>query len=110
MSIEIPKKLEKEIKDFAKLNEVQDIDNFIIECLRDGFNIAKYGYSPIDNFKKENKPFKNEDYVEEKIEQKRKGASTKVESVEETPIERTEQQKEKVIVVKPKKKIRIINN
>jgi hypothetical protein len=53
-----------------------------------------------------NKPFKNEDYVEEKIEPKRKGASTKVESIEEAPIERTEQQKE----VKPKKKIRIINN
>ena len=106
MSIEIPKNLEKEIKDFAKLNEVKDINDFIIVCLHDGFNIARFGYSPIDNFKKENKPFKNEDYVEEKIEQKRKGASTKVESVEETPIERTEQQKE----VKPKKKIRIINN
>ena len=101
MSIEIPKNLEKDIKDFAKLNEVQDIGNFVIECLRDGFNIAKYGYSPIDNFKKENKPFKNEDYVEEKIESKRK-----VERIEETPIERTEQQEE----VKPKKKIRIINN
>ena len=106
MSIEIPKNLEKDIKDFAKLNEIKDINDFIIVCLRDGFNIAKYGYSPIDNFKKENKPFKNEDYVEEKIEPKRKGASTKVERVEEAPIERAEQQKE----VKPKKKIRIINN
>jgi hypothetical protein len=101
MSIEIPKNLEKEIKDFAKLNDVQDIDDFVIECLRDGFNIAKYGYSPIDNFKKENKPFKNEEYVEEKIESKRK-----IERIEETPIERTERQEE----VKPKKKIRIINN
>ena len=106
MSIEIPKNLEKEIKDFAKLNEVQDIDNFVIECLRDGFNIAKYGYSPIDNFKKENKPFKTENYVEEKNESKRKGASEKVKRVEEAPIERTEQQEE----VRPKKKIRIINN
>lgn len=106
MSIEIPKNLEKEIKDFAKLNEVQGIDNFVIECLRDGFNIAKYGYSPIDNFKKENKPFKTENYVEEKNEQKRKGAPEKVKRIEEAPIERTEQQEE----VKPKKKIRIINN
>lgn len=106
MSIEIPKNLEKEIKDFAKLNEVQDIDNFIIECLRDGFNIAKYGYSPVDNFKKENKPFKTENYAEEKNEQKRKGTSEKVKRVEEALIERTELQEE----VKPKKKIRIINN
>ena len=106
MSIEIPKKLEKDIKDFAKLNDIQDVDNFMITCLNRGFNIARFGYSPIDNFKKENKPFKSEDYVEEKIEPKRKGASKKIESIEEAPIERTEQQKE----VKPKKKIRIINN
>ena len=117
MSIEIPKILEKEIKDFAKLNDIEDIDDFIISCIRGGFNIAKYGYSPKDNFNKENKPFKEEDYdtekenyssrVEGEGDSKKKGRPKKEKTVEERFIEPIKKAEE---AVKPKKKILIINN
>ena len=45
---------------FVNINEIDDVNAFLANCLCDGFNIAKYGVSPQDNFKKENKPFINE--------------------------------------------------
>lgn len=46
--------LKKEIEIFCRLNKIDDIESFREECLRQGFNIIKYGISPQDNFKKEN--------------------------------------------------------
>lgn len=44
--MEIPSKIQKEIKDFCKTNNIEDIDKFLLKILRDGFNIAKYGNGP----------------------------------------------------------------
>ena len=114
MLITISKTLENDIMSFVKLNQVEDINGFLASCLRDGFNIAKYGYSPKDNFNKENKPFKIENYDNkeesnteglERKEVKRKGrpkkATPAIEEVSE-PIKEEEQP------VVQKKKIRII--
>lgn len=114
MIIEISRTLESDIMNFVKVNEVDDINGFLANCLRDGFNIAKYGVSPKDNFKNENKPLKIENYENteesnskgvEKEEGKRKGSTKKRSSTSEEsikPIEKTEES------IKPKKTIRII--
>lgn len=99
---------------FVKLNQIEDVNGFLTGCLRDGFNIAKYGYSPKDNFNKENKPFKVENYdskeesnIEgvERKETKRRGRPRK----DSQTIEESSKPKEEEIV-KPKKKITIIKN
>lgn len=44
-------KLIKEITNFCKLNDIEDVEKQINACLRKGFDILKYGTSPIDNYK-----------------------------------------------------------
>ena len=44
--MEIPKELEKDIHLFCKANNIKDINKFIIECVRNGFMIEKYGSAP----------------------------------------------------------------
>ena len=114
MLITISRVLESDIMNFVKLNNVEDINGFLESCLRDGFNIAKYGVSPQDNFKKENKPFKikkNDAEKEiksegvEEVEHKKRGRPKKQPSVDKEvskPIEETEEP------IKPKKTIKII--
>lgn len=46
--------IKKEIETFCRLNKIDDVESFREECLKQGFNIIKYGISPQDNFKKEN--------------------------------------------------------
>lgn len=46
--------IKKEIETFCRLNKIDNVESFREECLRQGFNIIKYGISPQDNFKKEN--------------------------------------------------------
>ena len=46
--------IKKEIETFCRLNKIDDVESFREKCLRQGFNIIKYGISPQDNFKKEN--------------------------------------------------------
>lgn len=48
-------KIKQEIENYCKLNGINDVESIINECLRIGFNIMKYGVSPQDNFRKENK-------------------------------------------------------
>ena len=62
MNIVISKKLESDIMNFVKLNEIDDLNNFLEVCLYNGFNLAKYGVSPQDNYQNENKPLKIEKY------------------------------------------------
>jgi hypothetical protein len=111
MLIEISRVLETDIMNFVKVNEIKDINAFLAGCLRDGFNIAKYGVSPQDNFKNENKPFKIENYDTEEesntegVEKpKKRGRPKKQQANEESII----QEEEKVEPIKPKKKITII--
>ena len=60
--------LKKEIEAYCKLNKIDDVESFREECLRQGFNIIKYGISPQDNFKKENNisTFVKDDLIKDK--------------------------------------------
>lgn len=110
MLITIPRALETDIMNFVRINNIEDINNFLAICLRDGFNIAKYGVSPQDNFEKENKPLKIENYGTEETNStgvevekpKKRGRPRKQEAKEESILQKQEE------VVKPKKIIRII--
>jgi len=42
----VPKKIRDEIKSFCELNNIKEIDPFIIEQIVKGFNITKYGNAP----------------------------------------------------------------
>ena len=46
--------LEKEIKEYCKLNGINDVAGFITQCILRGFNTFRYGTSPADNIKREN--------------------------------------------------------
>ena len=108
MEIEISKTLEKDIISFIRLNNIEDINNFLAICLRNGFNIMKYGTSPQDNFESENKPLNIKKYDTEKSylegheDKETKGKRRTSKRAGETK----EEQKEEDI--KPKKKITII--
>lgn len=110
MLITIPRTLETDIMNFVKINNIEDINNFLVVCLRDGFSIAKYGVSPKDNFNKENKPLNIEKYDKEENnfsgvegeKPKKRGRPKKQQPKEESSIQKQEE------VVKPKKIIRIL--
>ena len=42
----LPKDLNKEVKDFCKLNDIEDINDLILSCFKGGFAIEKYGLTP----------------------------------------------------------------
>ena len=44
--MEIPKKIKDSIWDYCKLNDISNIDEFILKMLNQGFNIEKYGSTP----------------------------------------------------------------
>ena len=44
--IEIPTKLKENIEAYCKLNEVEDVTDFIVKCTKDGLTLDKYGVSP----------------------------------------------------------------
>ena len=60
--------LKEEVEAYCRLNKIDDVESFREECLRQGFNIIKYGISPQDNFKKENNinAFVKDDIIEDK--------------------------------------------
>ena len=64
-----------EVKEYAELNGIEDVEELIVKCLMDGLNILKYGTSPRDNFRREHgiQPKEpKEDVVEEKTVQEKK--------------------------------------
>jgi hypothetical protein len=44
--IKLNNDLIKDIEQYAKINDITDVDVFVNELLRDGFNIKKYGSRP----------------------------------------------------------------
>ena len=46
--------IEQEIKEYCQLNNIDDVDVFITQCIIKGFNIFKYGTCPADNVKRQN--------------------------------------------------------
>ena len=96
--LELPKNLEKDIIQFCQINEIKDVNEFLVSCLVKGYNILKYGLSPKDNFEKENKPLEMEE-----ITKKRRGRPPKQKEEDSKPTEKTEEEP-----IKVKKKIRIL--
>ena len=44
--MEIPKKFKDEFWEYCRLNDITDIDSFMLKSLQQGFNIEKYGTTP----------------------------------------------------------------
>ena len=42
----VPKKIRDEIKAYCEINNIENIDPFIVEQIVKGFNITKYGNAP----------------------------------------------------------------
>ena len=51
--------LEKQIRQYCELNDIEDINAFANRCLAQGFSVVKFGTSPKDNFERENKGIKD---------------------------------------------------
>ena len=77
--MEIPKKLKDEFWEYCRLNNITDIDSFMLKSLQQGFNIEKYGTEP---FKIGGEP----EIIEKEI-IKVITATTEVEVVREVPVE-----------------------
>jgi hypothetical protein len=77
--MEIPKKLKDEIWEYCRLNDITDIDAFILKSTQQGFNIEKYGTTP---FKIGGEPEVIEKEVVKVI-----TATTEVEIIKEVPVE-----------------------
>ena len=91
MLITLPRSLEDEIKKFCEVNGVTEYNDFFVSCIRNGFNIAKFGTSPMDNFNKENKPFK----IDETLDKVRKRNSQKKTKPTEVSKKKVSNQKKK---------------
>lgn len=78
--MKIPKKLKDEVWEYCRLNDVTDIDSFMLKSLQQGFNIEKYGPTPFTVGGKEPE-------VIEKEVVKVITATTEVEVVREVPVE-----------------------
>lgn len=78
--MKIPKKLKDEVWEYCRLNNITDIDAFMLKTLQQGFNIEKYGTTP---FKIGGKELE----VIEKEVIKVITATTEVEVVREVPVE-----------------------
>lgn len=46
--MELPKELKKEIWDYCLVNDITNIDEFVIKLTKQGFNSERYGNSPLD--------------------------------------------------------------
>lgn len=44
--MEIPSKLLEEISQYCKVNNIEDVDTFIVKMLKQGFNVERYGMGP----------------------------------------------------------------
>lgn len=46
--MEIPKKLKDEIWEYCRLNDIPNIDEFIIKMVRQGYTVEKFGSTPME--------------------------------------------------------------
>jgi hypothetical protein len=76
--------LERQIRQYCELNEIEDINAFANRCLSQGFSIIKFGISPKDNVERETKGIKDIKKTNGK-----KEANTK--RVEEQPTDKREE-------------------
>lgn len=78
--------LEKAIKSYCELNDIDDINAFANRCALQGFNIIKYGLSPKDNIERENngtKDIKKDARTRKKKESPRENEGEQIEKPKE---------------------------
>lgn len=46
--MEIPKKIKDDIWEYCRLNDIPNIDDFILKMIKQGFNVEKFGATPFD--------------------------------------------------------------
>lgn len=51
--------LERQIRQYCQLNDIEDVNAFANRCATQGFSIIKFGTSPKDNFERETKGIKD---------------------------------------------------
>ena len=51
--------LEKQVRQYCELNDIEDVNAFANRCLSQGLNIIKFGMSPKDNVERENNGIKD---------------------------------------------------
>ncbi len=51
--------LERQIRQYCQLNEIEDVNAFANRCATQGFSIIKFGTSPKDNAERETKGIKD---------------------------------------------------
>jgi len=59
-------KVEKDIREYCRLNGIEDVDTFTVTCMERGLAVFKYGTSPADNVKRQNEKPKEEPVVVKK--------------------------------------------
>ena len=106
--------LERQIRQYCEINEIEDINAFANRCLSKGFSIIKFGISPIDNIQRENKGIKDVDKKEYKQQTKSNikeennptiVETNNTESIKEEIVKEREESKEPTPIVR---KIRVI--
>ena len=89
--------LDKQIREYCSINNIEDINAFANRCVLQGLNILKYGFSPSDNVNRENNSIKDTtkntkkketknsvkqtDVKEEKVELKEKDENVKTKKI-----------------------------
>ena len=51
--ITLSDKLYQDISRYCQMNNIEDVESFIGNCLMQGYNIVKFGYTPKDNLRRE---------------------------------------------------------
>ena len=97
------KQQHKEFKDYCQLNEIEDIDNFVVKCAKDGLTLDKYGIAPfLPKSQIQEVPVEKEVIIE-KIVTKEVKDTQLIEELEKLKKELTEKNK---IINKQKNKIK----
>jgi hypothetical protein len=99
--VHLNKEIITNILEYCKINDIKDSDEIINKCLITGFNILKYGTSPIENMKKANK---KKMISPEKISKEEKDIEIKK---EEEPVEEKKIVKRKVKIIRTDSKEKI---
>ena len=86
--------LERQIRQYCELNEIDDINAFANRCLSQGFSIIKFGTSPRNNVERENKGIKDISKDEYKKQTKPSREEETKRGVEETVKESTKEREE----------------
>ena len=113
--------VEKEIKEYCELNDINDVPGFITQCMLRGFNIFKFGTSPGDNIKREkgeivdngsNRTYKNKENIEpvKKVTKEKSNVKKETNDKQVEIVEKEEKvASNKPVVIKKTRKIRVTN-